>query len=318
MSTTDQPLVSILIPAYNCRPWIRKAVESALGQTWKNCEVIAVDDCSTDGTHGELKQFAGSIHLERSDARRGQNATRNRLTELSSGKWLVYLDADDELHSESVELKLQFMAEADAIYGSTKIATYVDAHVDAREVESEERVAEDYVDPWAAAFAWKFPNTTAFCFKRRAVIAAGGWNEKIRNCTDYDLYFRLLLHNSRFKAAARAWSTYRQWSATQAVNEEPLRKMTTRLQLMFDVAARMKAIEEMTPPRLSAFFDASLGVLRTIYPLNPSLAIEYHEKLLAECPECRPSKDLFPTRYRLIYHTVGFSSAERLAGLMRS
>ncbi|HEV2837339.1 MAG TPA: glycosyltransferase [Pyrinomonadaceae bacterium] len=319
MPTTDQPLVSILIPAYNCRPWIRRAVESALNQTWKNCEVIALDDCSTDGTDDELKQFADSIHLERSDVRHGQNAARNRLTDLSSGKWLVYLDADDELDAESVELKLQFMAEADAIYGSTKIATYIDGpDDDAREVRSEERVAEDYVDLWAAAFAWKFPNTTAFCFKRRAVIAAGGWNEKIKNCTDYDLYFRLLLNNCRFKAAPRAWSTYRQWSATQAVNENPLRKMMTRLQLMFDVVARMKVAGEMTPPRRSAFFDASLGVLRTIYPMNPSLAIEYHDKLLAECPECRPSKDLFPTRYRLIYQTIGFSSAERIAGLMRS
>jgi glycosyltransferase involved in cell wall biosynthesis len=285
-----------------------------LNQTWKNREIIVVNDCSTDGTHEELQQFAGLIHLERSATRRGQNSTRNRLTELSSGKWLVYLDADDELDPNSVELKHEFMAEADAIYGSMRIAKYVDD----REVESEERVAEDYDDLWTAAFGWKLPNTTAFCFKRRAVIAAGGWNEKIQNCTDYDLYFRLLLNHCKFKAAPRAWSTYRQWSATQAVNERPLRKMTTRLELMFEMVARMRAAGEMTPQRRCAFFDASLGVLRTIYPLNQPFAIEYHRKLLAECPECRPSKHLFPARYRLIYQTVGFSSAERIAELIRS
>ena len=312
--SASKPLVSILIPAYNCRPWIARAVRSALIQSWERCEVIVVDDCSTDGTDEELRRFAGSINLERASVNGGQNATRNRLTELSNGEWLVYLDADDELERDSVAQKLEFRDEAYAIYGSTNIATYVDE----REVQSSRIVAEDCSDPWPAAFAWKFPNTSAFCFKRRAVRDVGGWNENIKNCTDYDLYFRLLLKRYKFKAAPDAWSTYRQWSSTQAVNEAPLRKMTTRFELMFDVAAQLKILGELTPLRQRSFFDASLGVLRAIYPLDPDLAIQKHQQLLAAHPECRPSKELFPARYRLIYQTVGFSSAERIAELMRS
>lgn len=266
-----------------------------------------------DGTYEELKHFEGSIRLERSIANGGQNRTRNRLTELSKGEWLVYLDADDELERDSVEQKLKFAAEADVIYGSTRIATYEGD----REVECRRIVAEDYDDLWSAFFAWRFPNTSAFCFRRRVVLDAGGWNENIKNCTDYDLYCRLVGREYRFKAAPDAWSTYRQWSSTQAVNEDPLRKMTTRLGLMFEAAMQLKAAGEMTAARTNAFFDASLGVLRTIYPLAPSLAIEKHEALLSMCPECRPSKELFPARYRFVYETVGFSSAERIAELMR-
>ena len=309
----SEPLVSILIPAYNARPWVARAVESALGQSWKRCEVIVVDDCATDGTDQELKQFEGAIRLERSLTNGGQNRTRNRLTELSNGEWLVYLDADDALGRHTVESKLECAAAADAIYGSTRIAAYEGQ----REIRSEHIVAEDYDDVWAAAFGWKFPNTSAFCFRRSAVLDAGGWNENIKNCTDYDLYFRLLGQGFRFKAAPDAWSTYRQWSPAQAVNEDPLRKMTTRLELMFEAAEQLQAAGEMTAARTNAFFDAALGVLRTIYPLAPSLAIERHEALLTLCPECRPSKELFPARYRFVYETVGFSSAERLAGFMR-
>ena len=312
--SSGKPLVSILIPAHNCRQWVARAVESALEQSWQHREVIVVDDCSTDGTYDELKRFGTSISLERSSVNGGQNVTRNRLTELSNGDWLIYLDADDELKRDAVEHKLQFTDEAHAIYGSTNIASYVDE----REVRSNRIVAEDFNDHWLAAFAWKFPNTSAFCFKRRAVRDVGGWNEKIKNCTDYDLYFRLLLKRYKFKAAPDAWSTYRQWSSTQAVNEAPLRKMTTRFQLMFDVAEQLKSSGEMTPQRVKCFFDASLGVLRTIYPLNPDLAIEKHKQLSSSFPECRPSKELFPARYRLIYQTAGFSSAERIAELMRS
>lgn len=308
-----EPVVSILIPAYNCRPWAGRAVQSALGQSWKRCEVIVMDDCSTDGTYEELKWFADEIRLERSSVNGGQNRTRNALTELSTGDWLVYLDADDALGRHSIESKLECAAEAGAIYGSTKIATYEGE----REIASEVMVASEYDDLWPAAFAWKFPNTSAFCFRRSAVLDAGGWNERIKNCTDYDLYFRLLLHGYRFQAAPGAWSTYRLWSATQAVNEDPLRKMTTRLELMFEAAAYLETAGEMTSERRRAFFDASLGVLRTIYPLEPAWAIKRHEMLLSMCPVCRPSKDLFPAPYRFVYQTVGFSSAERLAGFMR-
>lgn len=309
----SEPLVSILIPAHNCGPWVARAVASALRQSWKSCEVIVVDDCSTDNTDEELKQFAGSIRVERSLTNGGQNRTRNRLTELSKGEWLVYLDADDELAPDSIEQKLRFATEADAIYGSTKIATYEGD----REVQAQGIGAGDYDDAWSAFFSWQFPNTSAFCFRRAAVLDVGGWNESLKNCTDYELYFRLLDHGYRFKAAPGAWSMYRQWSSTQAVNEDPLRKMTTRLQLMFDAAAELKTVGDMTTARSRAFFDASLGVLRTIYPLAPALAIERHEALLSLCPECRPSKVLFPARYRFVYEAVGFSSAERIAELMR-
>lgn len=309
----SEPLISILIPAYNCRRWVAKAVESALGQSWKRCEVIVVDDCSTDDTDRELRQFEGSVRVEHSLVNGGQNKTRNQLTELSKGEWLVYLDADDELERDSVEQKMKFAAEADVIYGSTKIATYESD----REVQCQRIVAHDYDDLWSAFFAWRFPNTSAFCFRRRVVLDAGGWNENIKNCTDYDLYCRLVGREYRFKAAPDAWSTYRQWSSKQAVNEDPLRKMTTRLELMFGAAAQLKATGAMTDARTNAFFDASLGVLRTIYPVAPSLAIEKHEALLSMCPECRPSKELFPARYRFVYETVGFSSAERIAEFMR-
>lgn len=272
-----------------------------------------MDDCSADDTDRELKKFGDAIRVERSLRRGGQNVTRNCLTELSRGEWLVYLDADDELDDRSTEAKMRFSDEADAIYGSTNIATYEDE----REVESQKIVAKDYADPCAAAFAWNFPNTSAFSFKRTAVLDAGGWNEQIKNCTDYDLYFRLLLKGYTFKAASDAWSTYRQWSSTQAVNEDPLRKMSTRLQLMFDAAAQLKAAGAMTINRQRAFFDASLGVLRAIYPLDSEFARQQHERLLNACPGCRPSRDVFPARYRLFYETVGFSSAERIAELMR-
>lgn len=55
------PLVSIIIPAYNCEKWIADSIKSALAQTWPNKEIIVVDDGSTDRTLQIAKQFESEI-----------------------------------------------------------------------------------------------------------------------------------------------------------------------------------------------------------------------------------------------------------------
>src|SRR5688572_7256725 len=112
-----EPCVSILIPVHNCRPWVARAIESALGQTWPATEVIVLDDGSTDGSTSVIERYRAHLRIE-SNAAGGQNSARNRLTALSRGGWLVYLDADDELASNSVEEKLKCCDDADAVYGS--------------------------------------------------------------------------------------------------------------------------------------------------------------------------------------------------------
>ncbi len=77
-----QSLVSILIPCYNAERWIGQAIESALGQTWPNKEVIVVDDGSTDGSLEVIKSFGDRIKWE-TGPNRGGNVARNRLLELS-------------------------------------------------------------------------------------------------------------------------------------------------------------------------------------------------------------------------------------------
>ena len=66
MSTAgNQPLVSIIIPCYNCKRWVRQAVESCLNQTYPNIEIIVVDDGSTDGSVEVLRQFCRVSDLRR-------------------------------------------------------------------------------------------------------------------------------------------------------------------------------------------------------------------------------------------------------------
>jgi len=306
------PLVSILIPCFNAASWVHRAVETALEQSWPNKEVIVLDDGSTDGSIEVIQRYAKLVRVE-SFQNAGQNVSRNRLTAVSRGEWLVYLDADDELAPDNVTEKMKFAADAEAIYGSMDTVTFEGR----RAVLSEKRPAVEYPDPLKAAMWWAYPNTSCLAFRRSALLAAGGWDESVKNCTDYALYLPMLLRGDRFRAAPNAWSIYRMWSITQAVNEAPIRKMTTRLKLMRSAVEAMKRTGQLTPEREQAYFDAALGVIRQLHLHDPAAAVREHRALREWNSRLQPSVEVFSKVYLFTYHALGFAAAERLAAGIR-
>ncbi|WMJ89810.1 glycosyltransferase family 2 protein [Anaerocolumna sp. MB42-C2] len=92
----DKPIVSVIIPAYNCSQYIEKAIDSVLSQEIP-LEVIVIDDCSTDNLihvinkYMELEYFTFLIN----ENNIGVAATRNRGVEIAKGHYIAYLDADD-------------------------------------------------------------------------------------------------------------------------------------------------------------------------------------------------------------------------------
>ncbi len=88
------PTVSVIVPAYNCGPYLGEALDSVLGQTLPPCEVIVVDDGSTDDTPGVCAAYGDRIRYVR-QPNRGPSAARNAALALAKGDYLALLDADD-------------------------------------------------------------------------------------------------------------------------------------------------------------------------------------------------------------------------------
>lgn len=95
-SVETQPLISIIIPAYNAVATLRSTLESVWAQTWKNIEVIIVDDGSTDDLATTLKPYRDRVTLLR-QANAGAPSARNRGAAAASGRWWLFLDADTVL-----------------------------------------------------------------------------------------------------------------------------------------------------------------------------------------------------------------------------
>jgi glycosyltransferase involved in cell wall biosynthesis len=105
-----EPLVSILIPAYNAQEWIAVTIRSALAQNWPRKEIIIVDDGSRDETLAIARQFASKEVSVNAQDNQGAAAARNRAFSLSQGDYIQWLDADDLLSPDKISKQ---MARAD-------------------------------------------------------------------------------------------------------------------------------------------------------------------------------------------------------------
>lgn len=109
-----QPLVSVLMPCYNCAAFIQKAIESVLGQTYTHFEFIIIDDGSSDQTPAIIEQYAlrdKRIKFYRNEVNRKLIYTLNRGVQLAEGEYILRMDADDISHPQRLEKQLNFMLE---------------------------------------------------------------------------------------------------------------------------------------------------------------------------------------------------------------
>ena len=119
-------LVSIIVPVYNTSRWLRKCMDSICNQTYKNLQIIAIDDGSTDNSLSILHEYAAldsrvEVHHQENA---GLSAARNTGLRHAKGEWITGCDSDDWLELNTVERIITALSTSDAdiaIYGHNKI-----------------------------------------------------------------------------------------------------------------------------------------------------------------------------------------------------
>ena len=107
------PVVSVIMPTYFSADFVRHTVDSVQKQSFKEWELVMVDDASTDGTVEILKELANSdprIRVFFNEKNSGPAFTRNRAIQEARGRYIAFLDSDDEWLTNKLELQLKFMA----------------------------------------------------------------------------------------------------------------------------------------------------------------------------------------------------------------
>lgn len=111
--TVEGPKISILVPVYGAEEFVEVAIKSLLNQTWKNLEIIAVEDCGPDNSWSILERLSKEdprLKVYKNDTNLGAYSTRNRALHLATGEYITVHDSDDWSHPEMLEAQMKEMA----------------------------------------------------------------------------------------------------------------------------------------------------------------------------------------------------------------
>ena len=117
-------LVSVIIPVYNAEKVIGKTLESVLEQTYRNIEIVLVDDCSKDNSReviAKYKENHPKIIYYRQLTNQGAGAARNKALEIAKGQYVAFLDADDIWHPTKIEKQIKLLKEKNGAFSYTAI-----------------------------------------------------------------------------------------------------------------------------------------------------------------------------------------------------
>jgi len=120
----DNELVSVIIPVYNAEKFISKTIESVLNQTYKNIEIVIVDDCSKDNSRKIIDQYTANYknivyHLQEKNC--GAAVARNTALKIAKGRYVAFLDSDDLWYPKKLEKQLKLMKQKNAAICYTAI-----------------------------------------------------------------------------------------------------------------------------------------------------------------------------------------------------
>jgi len=187
----NDPLVSVVIPTYNRRDIVGRAIDSALAQSYRNLEVIVVDDGSTDGTEAALHDLYGErIRVVRQE-NRGVSAARNHGMRLARGDFIALLDSDDQWHTDKIGKQVDFLA------GHPGIGMVM---TDVRRVEPDGSEIDVFrrrdvlpVDGDVLRHVVMNPALVpaSILLRREVVDRVGGFDESLRTAEDIDFHLRV-------------------------------------------------------------------------------------------------------------------------------
>lgn len=264
--------VSILIPCYNSEKFIAETLESCKRQTYKNWEVIVVDDGSKDQSFEIAKRYESDCIKVYRQVNSGACRARNLAFEKSIGEYIVYLDADDIISPN-------FIAKHITVLESSKLDTVsfcawgkfhdTTADVVFRNLPIYKNYspgAELLIDMWQGGYMLQ---TTCYVIPRDLVIKSGGWDESVLKNQDGEFFSRVLCLAKEAKYVPEPKVYYRTGEYMSISRTKSIASATSLLYTLRSYCRTILQYEDSKRTRivLAMMFTSFIYVYGNLYPV---------------------------------------------------
>jgi glycosyltransferase involved in cell wall biosynthesis len=195
-SEVSQVLVSAIIPTYNRADFVCTAIDSVLAQTWRNIEIIVVDDGSADNTRDVIATYGDRVRYFYQD-NAGASAARNRGIAESSGVIVAFLDSDDTWLPTKIEEQVRALERA----GESVPCCIANIRLRYADGKVKDSFGISILSPGMEEGVWLNPLEVlltrfllfnqSVAVRRTALLKVGGFNHSLRYMEDYDLALKL-------------------------------------------------------------------------------------------------------------------------------
>jgi glycosyltransferase involved in cell wall biosynthesis len=264
------PCVSVIMANCNRGKFIASAIESVLGQSLKDLELLVSDDGSTDESVAIVERFAASderVRLLRSARKTGAAAARNRALQAASGRWLAIVDSDDLIHPARLETLISNATRDGADIAADDIEWFYEgSEKRSHGLLSPEQTSAPFWIDLVSFIRFNTSNSHRICLGfLKPVIRADrlkdsqcSYDETLIVGEDYDLMLRLLASGLRFRVYPERFYFYRKHDSSLSYRHT---KAATRA--MLDADRRCIDVIERFGPEARAAFEARNRSIRT-------------------------------------------------------
>ena len=221
------PLVSVIIPAYNCAQYLPAAIASALAQTYPAVEIIVVDDGSTDETPDVLSRYPQVISIRQNNG--GLSHARNQGIARARGKYIALLDGDDIWPESKLAEQVALMEahpEIGVLFGDAR--RFADNGWTEPTLFTRYRLNESFfgseflvLDAIKKLLLMNFIPVGTALVRKQCLVEAGLFDENFRRVEDWDMWLRVALR-SQFAYSRKVWKLKRTHETNLSNNTEAM------------------------------------------------------------------------------------------------
>lgn len=180
--------VSVIIPTYNRAKKVCRAISSVLNQTYEDFELIVIDDGSDDHTRESVSRFKDNIVMINHSQNMGVSAARNSGIAIAGGKFIAFLDSDDQWMPEKLEVQIDFFRENPGAVACQTGEIWIR---NGKRVNPKNRHLKPSGDIFEPSLELCLVSPSAVMLKRSLLDEVGLFDESFPVCEDYDLWLRI-------------------------------------------------------------------------------------------------------------------------------